>query len=124
MVPDSPHAGVGVYYAADAMPHNTALIANSSHQIGAISCHSASRERHIGRWIAPSGEDITFSSTDIFSVDLRSGDFPSYASLSLLPGEEFSASEDGVYSCVMPDENGVEHTIHIGLYHTGYSGGH
>ena len=75
-----------MYNEVHSMSNNTGLEADSQHQIGRISCHSASREPNIGRWIAPNGHDITFSADDNFIVDFHSGDFPSYSVLSLLPG--------------------------------------
>ena len=80
------NTGVGMYNEVHSMSNNTGLEADAQHQIGQISCHSASREPNIGRWIAPNGDDITFSADDNFVVDFHSGDFPSYSVLSLLPG--------------------------------------
>ena len=37
-------------------------------------------------------------------------------------GAELSASQQGVYSCVIPDEFGVEQTLNFGLYDTDYAG--
>ena len=79
-------AGVGVFHRINPIANNTGLEADSGHQLGQISCHSASRQPHIGRWISPSGEDITLSSDSIFSVEFHNGDFPSYTVLSVSPG--------------------------------------
>ena len=68
------------------MANNTGLEADSDHQLGDITCHSSSRQPHIGRWITPNGDDITLTGNDIFSVEFRSGHFPSYIVLSLKQG--------------------------------------
>lgn len=38
-----------------------------------------------------------------------------------LPGANFTADLQGVYSCVIPDENGVQQTVDFGLYPHGYT---
>ena len=83
---------------------------------------SASEQPHIGRWISPAGNDITFTSTDAFDVGLHSGSFHSYTTLSLSNGFSLSSADQGVYSCQIPDENGIQNTLHIGLYPHGYAG--
>jgi len=103
--------------------NNTALFADSAGQIGTIFCHSASQQPLIGQWISPTGNDITFISSDSFQVDLEFGSFPSYTTLRLQQGSALTRSSDqGIYSCLIPDENGTEQTLHIGLYSSGYSG--
>ena len=87
-VPLSPSlsAGVGVFHRINTMANNTGLEADSDHQLGDITCHSSSRQPHVGRWITPNGDDITLTGNDIFSVEFRSGHFPSYIVLSLKQG--------------------------------------
>ena len=102
---------------------NTALFADSAGQIGTIFCHSASQQPQIGHWISPAQNDITFTSSDAFQVDLRSGGFPSYITLQLQQGSALTRSADqGIYSCRILDENRKERTLHIGLYPSDYNG--
>ena len=108
---------------SEPVSNNTALFADSAGQIGTIFCHSASQQPNIGRWISQAGNDITFTSLDAFQVDFQSGSFPSYTTLQLHQGSALTESADqGVYSCLIPDENGTERTLHIGLYPSNYSG--
>ena len=102
--------------------NNSALIADSAGQIGTIYCHSASEQSHIGRWISPAGNDITFTSTDAFDVGLHSGSFHSYTTLALSNGFSLLGADQGVYSCQIPDQNGIQNTLHIGIYPHGYAG--
>ena len=39
----------------------------------------------------------------------------------MIAGEQFTSEDSGVYSCLMPDENGTERSVNIGLYHSGYN---
>ena len=38
-------------------------------------------------------------------------------------GAEFTSEDQGVYSCLIPDENGEEQVLHFGLYPHGFSEG-
>ena len=39
------------------------------------------------------------------------------------PGVQFSSEAEGMYSCIIPDENGEEQIHHFGLYDYGYTSG-
>ena len=114
--------GTGLWGSSQPISNNSAVIADSAGQIGTIYCHSASQQPHIGRWISQAGNDITFTSTDAFDIGLHSGDFPSYTPLTLSTGFVLMAADQGVYSCQIPDENGTQSTLHIGIYSNGYGG--
>ena len=79
-------AGVGMFHSYNTFANNTGLQADSAHQLGVISCHSASRQPLIGRWTTPSGDVIPLTGNEIFSIEYRHGNFPSYTVLSLKPG--------------------------------------
>ena len=116
-------AGAGLWGTSRPISNNSALIADSAGQIGTIYCHSASEQPHIGRWISSAGNDITFTSTDAFDVGLQSGSFIySYTTLTLSNGFSLSGADQGVYSCQIPDQNGIQNTLHIGIYSHGYEG--
>ena len=115
-------AGTGLWGTTQPISNNSALIADSAGQIGAIYCDSASEQPHIGRWISSAGNDITFTSTDIFDVGLHSGSFHSYTTLALSNGFSLSGADQGVYSCQIPDEKGIQNILHVGIYPHGYAG--
>ena len=79
-------------------------------------------ESNVGRWLSPEREDITLHPTDDFIIVFNEGQFPSYNIFALLPSSSFSSADEGVYTCLVPDENGVEQTLHIGIYSGGYPG--
>ncbi len=116
------HAGVGLWGTSESLPNNGAFVADANGQISTISCHTASRDPLTSQWVGPLGTDITFDLTDPFAIDARSGAFPSFSSFELGAGQSLSSADQGIYSCVIPDENGVEHTLNIGLYPQEYSG--
>jgi hypothetical protein len=105
----------------DSMSNNTGIEANSGHALGTVFCHSAFSQPNIGRWIGPSGEEIPFLGNHIFQVQFHTATFHSYTSITLKEGVQFSSGDEGVYSCIIPDENGDEQTLHFGLYDYGYT---
>ena len=98
----------------------SAVLADGNNQIGTIYCSSGSQANGIGRWFAPNGVEITQSSGGSLTVVRGGGNFPSYVGLQLKTGRSFSVLEEGVYTCVIPDENGVQQTLYVGLYSQGY----
>ena len=94
-------------------------------RINAIHCHSSSFNADVGRWISPAGVDFTENRMDNFTVRFNNGPYyPSYSSLELLipSTSSFSPADQGVYSCMVPDNNGVMQVLHIGIYPHGYQG--
>ena len=116
------YPGVGLFGTSEPISNNSAFIADSENQIGVIYCHSASRESDIGQWISPAGNDITSTLTDSFEVAHFSETLPSYTTLQLIQASSLGTVHQGIYSCVIPDETGVEQTLHIGLYPNTYTG--
>ena len=68
------------------MLNNTGMEANSAHRIGTVSCHSASNQSNIGRWISPSGEEIPSVGNDMFQIQFYTATFHSYTTLVLRDG--------------------------------------
>ena len=68
------------------MANNSGLEADSAHQLGVISCHSASNQSHIGVWVTPSGETIPPAGNHMFQTQFQNGTFHSFTILSLRPG--------------------------------------
>ena len=98
------------------------VLADRNNQIGTIYCSSGYQANNIGRWFAPSGAEIARNSGGSFTVVQGGGNFPSYIGLQLNEGQSFSALDEGVYTCIIPDENNVQQTLHVGLYRNGYNG--
>ena len=98
------------------------MLADASNQIGTIYCSSGSQTSGIGRWYAPNGAEITQNSGSSFTVVRGGGNFPSFVGLQLKTGRSFSVFGEGVYTCVIPDETGIQQTLHVGLYRRGYYG--
>ena len=112
--------GVGLFVNDNPASNISAVLADGNNQIGTVYCSSGSQTNGIGQWFAPNGAEITQNSGGSFTVVRGGGNFPSYIGLQLKTGRSFSVLDEGVYTCVIPDENGVRQTLHVGLYSRGY----
>lgn len=103
--------------------NNSVLLADRDGQTGTIYCSSGSRTNGIGQWSAPNGVVIAQNSGSL-SVVRGGGNFPAYVGLQLRVNQSLSQSDEGVYTCTIPDENGIQRTLHVGLYRYGFYGIH
>lgn len=106
----------------DPVSNVSSVLADRNNQVGTIYCSSGSQTSGIGQWFAPNGVAITQNGGGSFTVVHGGGNFPSYIGLQLKTSRLFSAFDEGVYTCIIPDENGVQQTLHAGLYRYGYYG--
>ena len=63
----------------------------------------------MGQLVAPNGMDITNDSSIVTVGNISD---PGFISLQLQ-----NISNEGVYSCVIPDQDGIEQYLHIGIYY-------
>ena len=81
-----------------------------------LQCISGSNSPNIGQWIAPLGQDATYSTSDPFDVVLGSMNDPGYMDITLHSGQFITFSDQGIYTCLIPDEAGVTHPVLVGIY--------
>ena len=102
--------------------NNSIIIVNQNGRFSTLLCNSASKSPNIGRWITPSGSTLTTSDTS-YAVHRKGGStFPSFISLQVRDSVAASLSQHGLYACHIPDENGVEQTLHTWVFPRTYSG--
>lgn len=114
--------GVGIFANNNPVLNNTAILADNNNQTGVIYCNSGSKDVGVGQWFSPSGAEIAQNNDGTFTVVRGGGSIPSFIGLQLRAGRSFSASDEGIYTCIIPDENGIEQVLQIGLYLNGYIG--
>ena len=93
-----------------------------NNELGTLYCSSGSRIPNIGHWFTPDRSDITESSDTPFTVVRAGGNFPSYVALQLKESNTINERHQGVYTCVIKDESGIQQTLYVGLYHHGFYG--
>ena len=71
--------------------------------------------------MAPDGTHFSPGITSPLTVVYGGGNFPGYAGLQLNSGNSLTASEEGVYTCIILDEDGMQQTLYVGVYRNGFS---
>jgi len=111
------HIGVGISYDRfGTLQNNTFITTDSSGMIGVLQCISGSLQPNVGRWISPSGQDITTSIIHPFEVQAGDQNSPGSLTIRQASGHSITTSFQGVYTCIIPNERGVEKYLHIGIY--------
>ena len=75
----------------------------------------------VGRWIAPTGQNITYSDVDPFDIIVGGANDPGYLEIRLDAGRSLRFTDQGVYTCLIPDESGASVALHVGIYLPAYT---
>ena len=75
----------------------------------------------VGQWIAPDGSNITDDDTDLFNITVGGLDDPGFTSIEIKDGASLTIDDEGVYTCIIPDENGDMQYLFVGLYRRGFN---
>ncbi len=95
--------------------------AASDETLPSLLCISGSTRPGVGLWVSPSGQNLTESSTDTFTVTVGGEGDPGAVSLSLNVGEGLQSEDEGVYTCVIPDETDEIKVLHTGVYRSDFN---
>ena len=115
-------AGVGIHYLGVGLLENNTLVTADTDQIlSDFHCSSGSTMPNTGSWIAPNGNDLSNSTVDPFNVIQGGEHDPGSLIIQQAPGHIITKSFQGVYTCILPDDNGVLNYIHIGIYRNGFN---
>ena len=109
------------YLEVGLLENNTLVIANTDQTVSDFHCSSGSTTPNVGRWIAPNGNDFTSSTIDPFTVIQGDEQDPGSLIIQQANGYIITNSFQGVYTCILPDENGVQTYLHVGIYRSGFS---
>ena len=100
-----------------AIPNNGMIMAGSSGRISEFYCVSGSKQTNVGHLFDMDEADITTSSSDPFLTNRHSRGMVRVRCLrSLL------STEQGIYTCRIPDETGATVEVNVGLYLAGTAG--
>ena len=117
--------GVGLSYSGTGLlENNTFITADSNGMIGDIHCSSDSSVANMGQWIAPSGADITNSTTDPYDVTVGNEQDPGSLVIRQRNGHLVTRSFQGIYTCSIDTADGEQNYLHVGIYPNGFNGRH
>ena len=103
------------------LDNNTFVTADTDQTLSDLHCSSGSTMPNTGRWIAPNGNDLTNSTVDPFNIIQGDERDPGSLIIQQAPGHIITNSFQGVYSCVLPNDNGVLSYIYVGIYRNGFN---
>ncbi len=116
--------GIGMYYqGAGQVANNSFVTTDADNAITELQCVTSWGERPgAGQLIGVSGVDITTKPADPFDVTVGGESDPGYISVRLDQGQAVTTSFRGVYSCIIPAEDGTDTILHVGIYPQGFNG--
>lgn len=98
------------------IPNNSVIVTDIFGRLPQLQCASGSQSAGVGKWVTPTGRDVTATTNDPFDVVIGGQDNPGYLDIMLHPGRILTLSDQGVYACRIPDEIGVISTLYVGIY--------
>lgn len=104
------------------LQNNSVVRASTTGRVGQLQCISGSQLANVGRWISPNGNNLSELMNDSFITTIGGSSDPGYIAIELQSGLSLTAAEEGVYSCVIPDQDGIQQYLHVGIYLSGFSG--
>ena len=103
----------------ESVSNNSAVVVTRSEAAISILCHSPLKGTDAALWIAPSGSIVPAMNAN------RSNSFllvHTFANLSLV--DSIVASENGVYTCAVSDENRELQMLHVGVFNSSHCESH
>lgn len=97
--------------------NNSILETNSGGQIPQLRCLSGSNMSVVGEWIDPGGRNLVTIPNDPFDITFGSSSDPGQFLIETpLSNPPITTTHEGVYTCIIPDENGDNEYLRIGIY--------
>ena len=111
--------GVGIYMARSGVNEsnvmtNNGYIITSDPYVPSFTCYSGSTKVNVGKLIGLDGRDITHSVGDPFNAVTGGANNP--GTLEVHGHGRLTHSDEGVYTCRIPDETGRIVDVNIGIY--------
>ena len=111
--------GVGLRHNETPIKNSSTVITKQVNSFGEIYCHSGSRTNSTpGYWILPD-DTILNATTDTYNYTTSGEMVPRYISLSHNPADVFM---EGLYQCVIPDENDILQIFHVWIFNEEFNG--
>ena len=122
-LPNFIYLGVALHLDGVGLVQNNSVIRSSATgRLGLLQCVSGSHLLNVGQWIAPDGSNLNNQTNGPFIIAVGDSIDPGFTTIGLQSGLSLSVAEEGVYKCVIPDQDGLQHYLHFGLYLSGFNG--
>ena len=116
----STNTGAGLYVnGIGNVLNNSILDINSGGRIPQLLCLSGSNMSVVGEWVGPDGTNLVAVQNDPFNIIFGESSNPGQFMVETpVTNPPITATHEGVYTCIIPDENDVSQYLHIGIYLT------
>ena len=104
-------AGIHVAHGHVALPNNGIILTGAGRRISEFRCISGSSRSNVGHIFDINEVDITTSNSDPFFTLRNSPGIVQVRSI-----RHLRSSEQGIYTCRIPDETGTTVDVNVGLY--------
>ena len=104
-------AGIHVAHGHVALPNNGIILTGAGRRISEFRCISGSSRSNVGHLFDVNEVDITISNSDPFFTLRHSPGTVQVRSI-----RHLRSSEQGIYTCRIPDETGTTVDVNVGLY--------
>ena len=116
-------AGFYVVGGVDRILNNSILETTSEGRIPQLLCLSGSSGSAVGQWIGPDGTVLTTTQSDPFDVIFGDNNNPGQMIVETpITNPSIVATHEGVYTCMIPNENDEIEYLRVGIYLSGSSG--
>lgn len=111
-------SGAGIFVSGvGTILNNSAIEANSNGQIPQLLCLSGSNMSVAGAWISPGGMNLVAIQNDPFDIVVGDSNNPGLLLIETPDtNPPFTVTHEGVYTCRIPNENGQNEFVHLGIY--------
>ncbi len=97
--------------------NNSILETNSDGRLSQLLCLSGSNLTVVGEWISPEGVDLAAVQNDPFDVIFGDSNSPGQLLVETpATNPPIMTSHEGVYTCIIPDEEDENQYLHVGIY--------
>ena len=100
--------------------NNSVILSDSTGRIPRLQCITGAAIPNSGHWISPSGLNLNNVTDDPFSVIIGDWMDPGYIEMKLEHNKVIGITDTGIYTCLVPNEDGDNATFYVGLYHNSY----
>ena len=115
-------AGIYVTEGHKSLPNNGVIVANNStNRISEFRCLSGSKHSSVGHLIGVNGTDIIHDLSDPFLIT-RGRSKINPGMIRVRSTNRLTSDYEGVYTCRIPNENGQNEEVNVGLYQQSTAG--
>ena len=105
---------------SSAISNNSIILSDSTGRIPRLQCITGAAIPNSGHWISPSGLNLDSVADNPFIIVVGDETDPGYIEMRLDHDAVIGIADMGIYTCLIPNEEGDNVTFHVGVYHSSF----